>query len=98
MKIAAGGSSARSEVSRMMTEKVSAGAEAVAFDERRLWPKSHSSLPDARKGKCATGIEIGAGDPAYPNVAVRNENQGPGNNFCPPCCSGIRIRNELACG
>jgi hypothetical protein len=31
MKIAAGGSSARSEVSRMVTEKVSAGAEAVAI-------------------------------------------------------------------
>jgi len=31
MKIAAGGSSARSEVSRMMTEKVSAAAEAVAI-------------------------------------------------------------------
>jgi hypothetical protein len=31
MKIAAGGSSARSEVSRMVAEKVSAGAEAVAI-------------------------------------------------------------------
>jgi hypothetical protein len=31
MKIAAGGSAARSEVSRMVTEKVSAGAEAVAI-------------------------------------------------------------------
>jgi hypothetical protein len=31
MKIAAGGSSARSEVSRMMTEKVPAAAEAVAI-------------------------------------------------------------------
>jgi hypothetical protein len=31
MKIAAGGSAARSEVSRMMTEKVSAAAEAVAI-------------------------------------------------------------------
>jgi hypothetical protein len=31
MKIAAGGSSARGEVSRMMTEKVSAAAEAVAI-------------------------------------------------------------------
>jgi hypothetical protein len=27
---------------------------------RRLWPKSHSSLPDARKGK-RRAIEIGAG-------------------------------------
>jgi hypothetical protein len=35
MKIAAGVSSARSEVSRLVTEKVSAGAEAVGdFDER----------------------------------------------------------------
>ena len=31
MKIAAGGSSARSEVSRMVTEKVSAGTEAAAI-------------------------------------------------------------------
>jgi hypothetical protein len=38
MKIAAGGSSARSEVSRMVTEKVSAGAETVAILTRGGYP------------------------------------------------------------
>ena len=86
MKIAAGGSSARSEVSRMVTEKVSAGAEAVAILTRGgLWPKSHSSLPDARKGKCATAIEIGAGEPGLIPRGCPERNSG--QIFGSPCRS-----------
>ena len=77
MKIAAGGSSARSEVSQMVTEKVSAGAEALAILTRGgSGRRSHSSLPDARKGKCATAVEIGAGEPG----------------LIPPWLSGTKFR------
>ena len=77
MKIAAGGSSARSEVSRMVTEKVSAGAEAVAILTRGgSGRRVDSPLPDARKGKCATAVEIGAGEPG----------------LIPPWLSGTKFR------
>jgi hypothetical protein len=63
MKIATGGSAARSEVRRMVTEKVSAGTEAVAIlmtggSGQRVICRSRT----ARKGKCATAIKIGAGE------------------------------------
>ena len=42
----------------------------------QVWPKSHSRLPDARKGKCATAVEIGAGEPG----------------LIPPWLSGTKFR------
>ncbi len=60
MKIVAGGSSARSEVQPYDDGEVPCSRRSSSdFDERRLPPKSYSSLPDAGKGKCETAIEIG---------------------------------------
>jgi hypothetical protein len=61
MKISAAGSAAQTELTRMMTEEVAAVAEAVAiFTRGGSGRKSYASLPDARKCKSATVIQIGA--------------------------------------
>jgi hypothetical protein len=85
MKIAAGGSSARSEVSRMVTEKVSAGAEAVAILTRggsgRRVIRRYRTRVKANVRRVSRSARVTRPDP---NVAVRNENSGTGEQFLPP--------------
>jgi hypothetical protein len=99
MKIAAGGSSARSEVSRMVTEKVSAGAEAVAILTRggsgRRVIRRYRTRVRANVRRLSRSARVRPD----PNVAVRIEIQD-GNNFWPPLLFRHHhpIRNELAFG
>ena len=92
MKIAAGGSSARGEVSRLMTEKVSAAVEAVAILTRggsgRRVIRRYRTRVRANVRRLSRSARVTRPDL---NVAVRNENSGTGEQFLPPCCSASKF-------